>query len=357
MQTHWRSLLDNEKLRWDVQSDEKARSKQLFNELEGLAERIVERSRKVHSQLSSLSKEISSVQVKVSCSFSALANLSSKQFIANVRLTQTIAEDRASESTGESDLAAPEEQTRAKSNTISSVRMERIQTQESREASVLPKHQKALALGLAGLKVETLIRDADDSSSSITLGSAVFRGTLRKLPHIINSSYFIHDQWLGLYEEDEQNIDDALSTISKGSTVLPTTTPPLPGQAPPPLPGQATMPPPLPGQLPPPLPGQSMPPPLPGMRSATLPNLSITPPPLPGKMMPPPLPGQSAPPLPPPIPSGSQPSGEIPKTAGTFAKGLAMALEGRRQVIDGEKVGSLSVKATLIDESKVLSKV
>lgn len=87
MQQHWQSLLDNEKLRWDVQSDEKVPPIQLFNELENLAERIVERSRKVRDQIVSLSKEVNSVQVKVSCSFSTLSNLSSKQFIANVRLT------------------------------------------------------------------------------------------------------------------------------------------------------------------------------------------------------------------------------------------------------------------------------
>jgi len=372
MQTHWQTLLENEKLRWDVQSDDK-----LFNELEGLAERIVERARKVREQVESLSKEANSVQVKVNCGFSLLANLSSKQFIAN-----TVAEEKPTEVSEGSADAKTEEITRQKSNTISSVRMERLQTQESREANVLPKHQKALALGLAGLKVDDLMREADDSSSSVTLGSAVFRGTLRKLPHIINSSYFIHDQWLGLYEEDEQNIDDALSTIAKSSnpsvisTAKPTpapaqpmfTPPPqTPGNVLPPLPGQAqpmSVMPPLPGQgIPPPLPGQSsMPPPLPGMRSATMPNLSMGPPPLPGSSMPPPLPG-GMPPLPnmpPPLPTGAVPTqpaqsaDNIPKSAGVFAKGLAMALEGRRQVIDGEKTGSLSVKATLIDESKVL---
>lgn len=287
-----------------------------------------------------------------------------------------MAEDSPSEvSGGTADTSTTEDKEKSRASTISSVRMERIQTQETREASVLPKHQKAIALGLSGLRVEELMKEADDSSSSMTLGSTVFRGSLRKLPHIINSSYFIHDQWLGLYEEDEQNIDDALSAISKNpaptTTVPPPITsqapPPLPGQAPPPLPGQGLPPlpgqgaPPLPGQGPPPLPGQSMmPPPLPGNRSATMPNLNMPPPPLPGMSLPPPLPNSGMPPLPTMPGPSTQPAqvktGEIPKSAGAFAKGLAMSLEGRRQIIDGEKQGTLSVKATMADESKVLSK-
>jgi hypothetical protein len=40
----------------------------------------------------------------------------------------------------------------------------------------------------------------------MTAGSTIFRGTAKKLPHIINTEYFWKDPWVGLYD-DEQNID------------------------------------------------------------------------------------------------------------------------------------------------------
>jgi hypothetical protein len=83
----WKKLLEDEKLRWDVQSDEKVSFNQLFNLIEGFAERIIEKSLKIQNDLSELTKYTTGTTVQLSCAFNELTNLASSQFVANVFFT------------------------------------------------------------------------------------------------------------------------------------------------------------------------------------------------------------------------------------------------------------------------------
>lgn len=217
--------------------------------------------------------------------------------------------------------------------------MEKVHSQELREQSLLPKHQKAIQMGLKGLKVEELMKEgtSDDGISLLSIGSQVFRGSIKKLPHIIGTSYFYNDPWIGLYEEDEQkleNNDEAFTVVfeakdapkfmeSPSNTV---TNPPA--YAPPvPPPMQKTSPP-----IPPSTQGAPVPPPPP-------------PPPKAQQTI-----SKPGPPPPPPASGTPAPSSDF----NSFQKGLAMTLGKRKAIIDGEVQGDLSVKNILTDESKAL---
>ena len=284
----------------------------------------------------------------------------------------------------------------------------------------MPKYQKALKLAIQALKVDDMIKEAyeGDESSVTSVGSTVFRGTVRKLPHIINTDEFWRDDSVGLYgnqyvEEDEQRLDTAdFAEDTETSPKILTTeelynatppgfnipaVPPLPGSnnipAVPPLPGSNSIPPPPPPPLPtnnipppPPLPTNSIPPPTvqptPGNNPIPiLPPLNNKPP-LPSlgnnqqmpannlPVPPPPLPptaitqsNQPKPPVPPPNMQSKpeEPGTSIPlPPASSFQKNLAKALECnfytvRQKIVDGEVAGDLSVSSTLNYEKKVLS--
>ena len=205
-------------------------------------------------------------------------------------------------------------------------------------------------MGLKGLKVEELMKEGvtDDGQSMSSIGSQVFRGTIKKLPHIIGTSYFFHDPWIGLFEEDEQKLetnDEAFTTVFEAKDA------PKPGESPNNTVANA------PAYAPPvPPPMQKMSPPVP---PPTNPGNAPPPPPPP----PPPTavqfsaPNKGGPPPPPPPRGGPPPPPSAPTpTAGfnNFQKGLAMTLEHRKAIIDGEITGDLSVKNILADESKAL---
>ena len=80
----WKKLLEEEKLRWDVQSDEKVKITQLFTLIEAFAERIIEKALKIQNELSDLTKHTTGTTVQLSCAFNELTNLASSQFVANV---------------------------------------------------------------------------------------------------------------------------------------------------------------------------------------------------------------------------------------------------------------------------------
>ena len=82
-------------------------------------------------------------------------------------------------------------------------RVNREENAESREAQLLPKYKEAIRLGMVGLKVEELLKEAtqDEVASSNTMGTSMFKGQMRKLPHIINSQFFYDDPWIGLFGE------------------------------------------------------------------------------------------------------------------------------------------------------------
>lgn len=84
---------------------------------------------------------------------------------------------------------------------LSAARQEKLQNQENKNASLLPKYQKALRLAISALRVDEMIKEAyeGDESSVSSVGSTVFRGTVRKLPHIINTDEFWRDDSVGLY--------------------------------------------------------------------------------------------------------------------------------------------------------------
>lgn len=233
--------------------------------------------------------------------------------------------------------------------------MEKVHSQELRENTILPRHQKALKLGLAGLKVDQLLKDGkeEDSMSTTTLGSQIFRGTIKKMPHIIGTSSFYNDPWIGLYEENEQALDgieeisdeaQSIKSANRASmqSVSSSTAPPIP----PPMPKTQVPTPPPPAMnsqtlVPPPIPpslskAQNPPPPPP----PTISSQSLVPPPIPPSISKPPTPQQTQAPNPPGV--------------SNFQKGLAATLEERRKIIDGEVKGDLSVKKTLINEGEVL---
>ena len=62
-------------------------------------------------------------------------------------------------------------------------------------------YQKSLKLAVKGLKIDELIKEAsgDDMMSTTSIGSTVFRGTVRKLPHTINTDVFWNDPYVGLF--------------------------------------------------------------------------------------------------------------------------------------------------------------
>lgn len=239
--------------------------------------------------------------------------------------------------------------TEKRNTTLSAARMEKLHSQELREQSLLPKHQKAIQMGLKGLKVEDLMKEGvgDDAVSMSSIGSQVFRGTIKKLPHIIGTSYFFHDPWIGLFEEDEQRLEtneEAFTTVFEAKDA------PKPGESPsntisnPPA-YAPPVPPPMQKNLPP-LPPTNMPPPPP-------------PPPAPVQFSAP----KGGPPPPPPVPvqfsapkGGPPPPPAVAPTAtfNNFQKGLAATLERRKHIIDGDITGDLSVKNILSDESKAL---
>ena len=230
--------------------------------------------------------------------------------------------------------------------------MEKVQSQEKREQTLLPKHQKAIQMALKGLKVEELMKDGagDDVVSMSSIGSQVFRGTIKKLPHIIGTSYFFHDPWIGLFEEDEQKLetnDEAFTTVFEAKDAPKIQESPMgsvggPAYAPPvPPPMQKTAPP-----IPPPTSSAPPPPPPPPGSKAPPPPPPPPPPPSSSKAPPPPPSSGKAPPPPP----AAQPGGSF----NNFQKGLAATLEHRKAIIDGEVSGDLSVKNILVDESKAL---
>jgi hypothetical protein len=261
--------------------------------------------------------------------------------------------------------------------TLSSARREKLKNQENKQLNLIPMYQKAFRLAVKGLKIDELIKEAnvDDAASSTSVGSTVFRGTVRKLPHIINTEEFWNDPFVGLFgnfyaEEDEQRLDTEEILITdpeyKYDTNDPTLPPPPPIESPslpnagfiaptpPPLPNAgfiAPTPPPLPNAgfiapTPPPLPNAGIVnPPNAGVKAPPLPNLSVSPPPPPPPPPPMPISDVSAPPLPP---------------ASQYSKNLALALESniylaRKKIADGEMEGDLSVSSTLNHEKKVLS--
>lgn len=288
-------------------------------------------------------KSTTCATVKINCAFNTLSNLAASQFVANVISIQTIPDsvpEVAKAEELEQQNSSPVEK---RTTTLSAARMEKIHSQELREQSLLPKHQKAIQMGLKGLKVEELMKEGgnDDVVSMSSIGSQVFRGTVKKLPHIIGTSYFFHDPWIGLFEEDEQKLeggDEAFTTVFEakdapkmGESPMNTVTNPPAYSAPIPPPMQRTAPP-----VPPPTNSNAPPPP----------------PPPPNRGPPPPPPPPSKAPPPPP-PSGQAPSAP-PGDFGNFQKGLAATLQMRKAIIDGEVQGDLSVKNVLNDESKAL---
>lgn len=229
-----------------------------------------------------------------------------------------------------------------RNTTLSAARMEKVQSQEKREQNLLPKHQKAVQMALKGLKVEELMKDgaSDDGVSMSSIGSQVFRGSIKKLPHIIGTSYFFHDPWIGLFEEDEQKLetnDEAFTTVFEAKDAPKIQESPMGTVG-----GNAYAPP-----VPPPM--QKTAPPIPPPMN----NAPPPPPPQTSKPPPPPPPPQANKPPPPPPPSGS--SGVAPGNQfNNFQKGLAATLQNRKAIIDGDKEGDLSVKNILTDESKAL---
>ena len=218
--------------------------------------------------------------------------------------------------------------------------MEKAHSQEVREQNLLPKHQKAIQMALKGLKVEELMKEggSDDGVSMSSIGSQVFRGTLKKLPHIIGTSYFFHDPWIGLFEEDEQKLetnDEAFTTVFEAKDA------PKMGESPM---NTVTNNPGYSAPVPPPMPKTA--PPVPPPTTNTPMSSQKAPPPPP----PPPQRGPSAP-----LPGGPPPPPPAAVASmNNFQKGLAMTLEKRKAIIDGEATGDLSVKNILVDESKAL---
>lgn len=198
MASRWRQLLDQERSTWTSDSDEK-----LFTLLEGFAESMLERTQKVKAALSDLGKDTDATTVRLNSAFNALSNLSTYQFIANVCHTQSVP-DEESKSAGQEETKAPSQQPSTAGAFDSSLKKQRVNREEnaeSREAQLIPKYKEALRLGMQGLKVDDLLREAsqDEVASSNTLGTSIFRGQMRKLPHIINSQFFYDDPWIGLY--------------------------------------------------------------------------------------------------------------------------------------------------------------
>lgn len=198
MASRWRQLFDQERTSWTSDSDEK-----LFTLLEAFAESMLERTQKVKSALSDLNKDTDATTVRLNSAFNALSNLSTYQFIANVSATQSVP-DEESKPSGQEESKTPAQQPAANTTFDSSLKKQRVNREEnaeSREAQLIPKYKEALQLGMKGLKVDDLLREAsqDDVASSNTLGTSIFRGQMRKLPHIINSQFFYDDPWIGLY--------------------------------------------------------------------------------------------------------------------------------------------------------------
>jgi hypothetical protein len=80
--------------------------------------------------------------------------------------------------------------------TLSDARMSKAKNKESREASLVPKFKQAVDLGLAGLHVSELVKDAPEvsqSTSTIIENEGVFYKDQRKLPFIINSAPYLQD--------------------------------------------------------------------------------------------------------------------------------------------------------------------
>lgn len=327
---HWKNLLTEEKLKWSPLSEEKVTITQLFITLEGFAERVIDKCRNLKDSLKKLDSDTVAANVELNIAYNNLENLAYSKFVANVRSKQLIPEYHEEAQSDESSYASTDQsedpnQTERVSlsdnrKKLSAARQEKLQNQENKNASLLPKYQKALRLAISALRVDEMIKEAyeGDESSVSSVGSTVFRGTVRKLPHIINTDEFWRDDSVGLYgnlqiEEDEQHLettdfidgideqisDSDFSTDHLSNLYVPP--PPL-------LPGSnnVPMPPPLPGSnyipIPPPLPSTNnvpMPPPLPGT------NYIPMPPPLPGANnvpIPPPLPGANNVPMPPPLP-------------------------------------------------------
>ena len=316
----WAELQRENKYDWSVESDEK-----LFTQLESFAERIIDRSSKVSSELEELVKATNATACELNCVFNSLSNLASSQYVANLIQEK----DTQVPSGNSSQSEVPRNEQLQRLQTLSDARREKIQSQEIREQNLLPKQQQALSLAIKGLKVEDLIKegDADDMVSNMTLGSQVFRGCIKKLPHLFGTTNFFNDPWIGLYDE-EQNLDNVEiptedqqfrnSIYNQKSFETPKDNGTSSAPTPPPLPNNAPTPPPLPSNAP-------------------------TPPPLPSNA-----------PKPSPLASQSVASFSPPKSAAQFQQNLQTTLERRKRIIDGEEKGELSVQETLNYESKVL---
>ena len=328
--------------------------------MESFAERIIEKSTHIKSDLEELVKNTTRATVQVSCAFNELTNLASSQFVANVIFIQVIPESvpeapKVEENTDQQNPSPIEK--RQATTTLSAARMEKIHSQEMREQNLLPKHQKAILMGIKALKVDELMKEgtSDDGVSLSSIGSQVFRGTIKKLPHIIGTSYFYHDPWIGLFEEDEQKLesnDEAFTVVFEAKDA------PKAGESPNNTVANN------PGYSPP------VPPPMQkintGLPSKNGPaqfsppsNVIPPPPPPPPKAVPPPPPpppsqvsksSKGGPPPPPPPSNNAAP----PPAFNNFQRGLTMTLEKRKAIIDGEIEGDLSVKNVLTDESKAL---
>lgn len=96
--------------------------------------------------------------------------------------------------------------------TLSDARMTKAKNRETREASLVPKFKEAMELGLKGLRIAEMVNEGDESRLDGEIGGNMFYSH-RKLPHVINTSHYIADAWVGLYEDMDYTVPDVSMTM------------------------------------------------------------------------------------------------------------------------------------------------